>query len=89
MEIFVQNSSVFFQMNLFKQAPSILVPVYFFTGKYDYYNPEEILAKYVDVLEAPKKTFYSFDCCAHAPHFEAIVDFAERMKRVKLDTFKK
>ncbi|EPG75600.1 alpha/beta hydrolase family protein [Leptospira fainei serovar Hurstbridge str. BUT 6] len=79
----------FFQMNLFKEAPSIRVPVYFFTGKYDYYNPEEILVKYVNGLEAPKKTFHSFECCAHAPHFEAIADFAEQMKLVKLNTYTK
>ncbi|TGK18729.1 alpha/beta hydrolase [Leptospira fluminis] len=78
----------FFEMNLFKQAPSAFIPSFYFSGKFDYYNPEEILLKYFARLDAKEKTFESFDCCAHAPHFESPHEFAARMKLIKSSTYK-
>ncbi len=69
----------FFKMNLFEEAPEINVPVYFFSGRFDYYNPGEILVKYVSALKSPKKSIHWFECCSHAPHFETPNDFAEKL----------
>ncbi|BDA80286.1 alpha/beta hydrolase [Leptospira kobayashii] len=69
----------FFKMDLFKEAPEIKVPVYFFSGRFDYYNPGEILEQYVSVLKSPKKSIHWFECCAHAPHFETPDDFAAKL----------
>ncbi|TGK04007.1 alpha/beta hydrolase [Leptospira semungkisensis] len=69
----------FFQMDLFQQAPEIRTPVYFFTGRHDYYNPLEILERYTKALKAPKKNITIFETCAHAPHFELPKEFSEKM----------
>jgi len=79
----------FFSMDLFEQAPSISVPVYFATGRYDGYNLPEILERYVNVLKSPSKKIFVFENCAHAPHFEEPQNFSARMRTVKEDTFDK
>ncbi|TGK01828.1 alpha/beta hydrolase [Leptospira langatensis] len=69
----------FFQMDLFKQAPEIKVPVYFFSGRYDYYTPVEILERYTKFIKTPKKNISIFENCAHAPHFELPKEFSEKL----------
>ncbi len=76
----------FFAMNLFEQAPAIDAPVYFVTGRHDYYNPPEILQQYAGQLRAPGKKIIWFDHCAHAPHFEDPSRFAEVMRAIKAET---
>lgn len=76
----------FFQMNLFEQAPSIDVPVYFATGRFDNYGPPEILTRYASVLKAPGRKITIFENCAHAPHFEEPAQFAAFLNSVKQET---
>jgi pimeloyl-ACP methyl ester carboxylesterase len=79
----------FFKMNLFEEAPSIDVPVYFATGSHDGYNPPEILVRYMNVLKSPRTKLFVFEDCAHAPHFEEPENFAARMRIVKEETLRK
>lgn len=58
-------------VNLFRQAPSLEVPVYFLAGRHDYYAPSFIVQRYYHELSAPKgKTLVWFEHSAHAPPAE-------------------
>ena len=58
-------------MNLFRQAPTLDVPVYFLAGRHDYYTPSLIVQRYYHALTASKgKTFIWFEHSAHAPPAE-------------------
>lgn len=58
-------------VNLFQQAPTLKVPVYFLAGKYDYYAPSRIAQSYYQALHAPQgKTFIWFEHSAHTPPTE-------------------
>jgi len=52
-------------LDFFEQAQELKVPVYFFTGRYDYQTPFEITERYFDLLEAPHKELIWFDNSAH------------------------
>ena len=47
-----------------------LIPVYFFSGYYDYTCPPTLAQKLMDKLEAPEKSFYTFYNSAHSPLWE-------------------
>lgn len=46
------------------------IPVYFFSGKYDYTVCYKLSEKYLGRLDAPIKGFYIFEKSAHSPIFE-------------------
>lgn len=52
-------------LDFFTQAPELEVPVYFFTGRYDYQTPFELQKRYFDVLKAPHKEMIWFENSAH------------------------
>ena len=47
-----------------------LIPVYFFSGYYDYTCPPTLAKELLDKLEAPEKSFYTFYNSAHSPLWE-------------------
>jgi hypothetical protein len=47
-----------------------LIPVYFFSGHYDYTTPVTLSNELYERLEAPEKKFYTFYNCAHSPLWE-------------------
>ena len=47
-----------------------LIPVYFFSGYYDYTCPPTLAKELMDKLEAPEKSFYTFYNSAHSPLWE-------------------
>jgi len=47
-----------------------LIPVYFLSGYYDYTTPITLSKELFDKLEAPEKSFYTFDESAHSPLWE-------------------
>ena len=47
-----------------------LIPVYFFSGYYDYTCPPALARELLDKLEAPEKSFYTFSNSAHSPLWE-------------------
>ncbi|MBI4857500.1 MAG: alpha/beta fold hydrolase [Acetobacterium woodii] len=46
------------------------VPLYFFSGTYDYTVNHYLSEVYLDEIQAPKKHFYLFEDSAHSPIFE-------------------
>ena len=47
-----------------------LIPVYFFSGYYDYTTPITLSKELLEKLEAPEKNFYTFYNSAHSPLWE-------------------
>jgi pimeloyl-ACP methyl ester carboxylesterase len=58
-------SNEVFEMNFFKQFPSLQCPVYFFVGRKDYMTNATISEKYYKKLKAPKKQLFWFEKSAH------------------------
>jgi len=52
------------------KVPALDIPVYFFSGKYDYTVNIYLSKAYLVVLHAPVKGFYTFNQSAHSPLFE-------------------
>jgi pimeloyl-ACP methyl ester carboxylesterase len=53
-----------------KLITKLNIPVYFFSGKYDYTVCWKLSEEYLRKLEAPIKGFYLFENSAHSPIFE-------------------
>ena len=64
----VTNDS--FNFNAFEQIKEIDVPIYVFAGVYDYTTNYSLQKEYYDMINAPKKIFYTFENSAHSPLFE-------------------
>ena len=71
-----------FTGSLMGAVPSVNVPVYFFTGRYDLTDPVECTQRYFAELKAPSKRMVWFEQSAHFPFFEEPQKFAEEMERV-------
>jgi len=56
--------------NLMIQIPKLDIPVYFFSGVYDYTVSYTLSKEYFQKLQAPAKGFYTFQKSAHSPIFE-------------------
>ena len=53
------------EVDFFKDVLEVKVPVYFFTGRFDYQVPYEVLERYFKVLKAPHKEIVWFEDSAH------------------------
>lgn len=60
----------------------VSVPVYFFTGRYDYNTPFDLIEWYYEILDAPFKQMVWFDKSAHFPFFSEPEEFASRLKAI-------
>lgn len=67
-------------------VPELKLPVYFFTGKYDYTDPFTCTEEYYRRIQAPRKEIVRFDDSAHFPFLEEPQKFAEEMRKVAWDT---
>jgi pimeloyl-ACP methyl ester carboxylesterase len=56
--------------DLTKQVPELDIPVYFFSGRYDYTVNYSLAKDYFEQIKAPVKGFYTFEQSAHSPIFE-------------------
>ncbi len=65
--------------DLSKQVPELDLPVYFFSGIYDYKVSYTLAKDYFEKLHAPLKGFYIFEQSAHSPMFEEPERFIEIM----------
>jgi pimeloyl-ACP methyl ester carboxylesterase len=65
--------------DLSKQVPELDLPVYFFSGIYDYTVSYTLAKDYFEKLHAPLKGFYIFEQSAHSPMFEEPERFIEIM----------
>ncbi|MBA4385323.1 MAG: alpha/beta hydrolase [Anaerolinea sp.] len=71
--------------DLSQKVPKLEIPVYFFSGIYDYTCSYTLAKDYLENLQAPIKGFYSFNLSAHSPLFEE----PEKMKQIfEEDVFK-
>jgi len=61
--------------NLFESSKSFKVPVCLISGKYDYQVSYTLAKKYLDVIKAPEKRFYTFENSAHSPNMEETEQF--------------
>ncbi len=57
-------------INLLEESLSFEIPIYFFSGIYDYTCPYPLSLEYFKTLEAPLKGFYTFENSAHSPLWE-------------------
>jgi pimeloyl-ACP methyl ester carboxylesterase len=58
-------SNEVFEMNFFKQFPSLNCPVYFFVGRKDFSTNYALSEKYYKKLKCPKKELFWFEKSAH------------------------
>ena len=59
-----------FSIDLAQVVTRLDIPVYFFSGAYDYTCNYTLSRSYLEQLEAPLKGFYLFENSAHSPFFE-------------------
>jgi pimeloyl-ACP methyl ester carboxylesterase len=64
--------------DLTQMVTKLDIPVFFFSGRYDYTVSRDLAKAYFDRLEAPVKCFYTFERSAHSPLFEE----PEKMKLI-------
>ncbi len=57
-------------VNLLQEIPELHVPVFFFTGRYDYTTPFVLVEQFYASLHAPCKKLIWFEHSAHMPHME-------------------
>jgi pimeloyl-ACP methyl ester carboxylesterase len=60
----------FIQTDLAARTNALALPVYFFTGIYDYTANHALARGFFDQITAPVKGFYTFQNSAHSPLFE-------------------
>ncbi len=75
--------------DLFRDAPKIDIPVYFFLGRYDYNTPFELGVEYYKKLESPKgKEIIWFEYSAHMIPLEEPAKFHDMLvNRVLKETY--
>lgn len=61
------------------QVPSLEIPVYLISGRYDMTVNAALSRRYFEALKAPVKGFYTFDFSAHSPMFEEPKKFRKIM----------
>jgi pimeloyl-ACP methyl ester carboxylesterase len=67
--------------DLAQQVTVLDLPIYFFSGKYDYTVSRDLAKSYFDKLKAPLKGFYSFDQSAHSPMFEEPIKMLDILQK--------
>lgn len=81
---FLRNSTQLFHQlystDLTVKVPRLEIPVYFFSGIYDYTVSQKLSLEYYYMPQTPMKGFYTFKQSAHSPHFEESDKFIEIMK---------
>ena len=61
---------IFYDENLFKEAPRIEVPVYLLVGRHDWVVTADVAQRYFEAVDAPRgKQLVWFEESAHWPHF--------------------
>jgi pimeloyl-ACP methyl ester carboxylesterase len=67
--------------DLSEQVTEFAVPVYFFSGIYDYTVNYTLAKEYYEKIHAPVKGFYTFEQSAHSPIFEE----PEKVQKILLE----
>ncbi len=73
---------IFYETNLFRQAPRLDVPVYFFIGRHDRVVTWEVAERYFNALDAPRgKQLIWFENSGHWPQFEESQKYRDTLLR--------
>ena len=70
--------------DLFESSVTFQIPVYIVQGKYDYQVSHALAREYFDKIDAPEKTFFTFDHSAHSPNFEEPEKFLQIVREIAL-----
>ena len=76
---FVYNS---ISGELMDDITHVEIPVYFFTGRYDYTDPFPLTEQYFSKINAPQKHMIWFEESAHFPFYEEPLAFVQQMRGV-------
>jgi pimeloyl-ACP methyl ester carboxylesterase len=76
---FVYNS---ISGELMDVVTQVKIPIYFFTGRYDYCDPFTLTEEYFSNINAPEKHMVWFEKSAHFPFYEEPAAFALQMEEV-------
>ncbi len=80
---FLRNDTILldqlFSADLSIEIPQLEIPVYFFSGVYDYTANYNLSKNYLDQLQSPIKAHYTFEQSAHSPMFEEMGKFMQIM----------
>jgi len=72
--------------NLFESSKSLEIPVCLISGKYDYQVSYALARKYMEVVSAPKKAFFTFENSAHSPNMEETEQFVRTVREFATST---
>jgi pimeloyl-ACP methyl ester carboxylesterase len=72
--------------SIIDNVSSLQVPVYFFSGQFDYTDPTPCTERLFNKIEAPVKRLVWFDGAAHFVFLEEPARFAAEMRRMMEDT---
>lgn len=72
--------------SILENVTTIQVPVYFFSGRFDYTDPTSCTMRLFEKISAPLKKFVWFDRSAHFVFLEEPSRFAAEMRRVVQET---
>lgn len=78
----IANDPDFNNFDFRKQFLTFKIPVFFFSGKYDYINPTPLAKEYYELLKAPKKQYVLFENSGHDPAWEEPAKYHAELKRV-------
>src|SRR5260221_4341679 len=86
---FVLGSGIFrqrfYDIDLFVRVPKLLIPVYFFQGRYDHLLSLDVAERYFQNLEAPSgKRFVWFESSGYWPQFEQAKKYQAEIQSVLL-----
>lgn len=68
--------------DLMDAVTQVDIPIYFFTGRYDYTDPFSLTEQYFSQISAPAKHIVWFEKSAHFPFYEEPEAFAREMRGV-------
>jgi pimeloyl-ACP methyl ester carboxylesterase len=72
--------------SILENVSALQIPVYFFTGRFDYTDPTPCTARLFDNISAPAKKIIWFEHSAHFVFLEEPSRFAAEMRRVAQET---
>ena len=70
--------------NLFESSVTFQIPVYITHGQYDYQVSHALAREYFDQIEAPEKSFFTFEKSAHSPNAEEFEKFVQIIREIAL-----
>jgi pimeloyl-ACP methyl ester carboxylesterase len=68
--------------NLFESSILFQIPVYIIHGKYDYQVSYTLSYEYLKKIEAPEKSFFTFEKSAHSPNGDEPEKFVQTIHAI-------